>query len=286
MLIMKAKPFNEKLLAKFEPPYFVQPKINGDRCFVKWENERPKMLTPEGNEKLMLPHLTEQLTELYEHLDKNVVLDGELYSHGMEHQDIHSITGRTVNLHPDYRYIEYWIFDTISEQPQYSRINVVKDIGDHLRVFIGSRRYPHLHTVNTNEVWKADLLGCAFAFYIKHGYEGIIIRNAEAPYEFKRSGNVLKMKAKGEVVCEVVGYQQEKTINGELKHSLGALTVKSERGITFKVGTGFTTKERHNLWLECISSKYHLKGRKIKVKYFELSKDGKPSPAIFKGFVT
>jgi len=105
------------------------------------------------------------------------------------------------------------------------------------------------------------------------GYEGIIVRHTQAPYELKRSLYVMKFKAKKEDDYEIVGYQEEMSILGEPKNSLGAVICKSGDGNIFNVGSGFTAEQRYNLW----TNKEELLGKTAKVKYQHLT-TGKQVP--------
>jgi DNA ligase-1 len=105
------------------------------------------------------------------------------------------------------------------------------------------------------------------------GYEGIIVRHLNAPYEIKRSTWVMKFKAKKEDDYEIVGYQEEIDKEGNPKGTLGAVICKSGDGNFFSVGTGFSKDERIDLWL----SKEGLVGKTLKVKYQHLT-TGKQVP--------
>ena len=90
--IMKAVPFEEKRLAKWNPPYIVQPKYDGVRCRAVPLETGPKgdeymLLSSEENVIFSVPHLNEVLSGL--HLKAE--LDGELYCHGMNFEEIISI---------------------------------------------------------------------------------------------------------------------------------------------------------------------------------------------------
>ena len=60
--IMKAYPFEEKRLAKWEPPYIVQPKYDGVRCrAVPLDNGDFLLLSSEENPIFSVPHINEAL---------------------------------------------------------------------------------------------------------------------------------------------------------------------------------------------------------------------------------
>lgn len=104
-------------------------------------------------------------------------------------------------------------------------------------------------------------------------WEGLMYRNADAPYEFKRSQNILKIKKWHDIELPVTGFQE-----GLGKHEgrLGALLV-NYKGNTVSVGSGFNDQEREAIWsqlTESTSFLYSMMRRGdlyIKVKYFEES---------------
>src|SRR4030042_2066029 len=94
--IMLAYPLEEKRLLKWQPPFLCQPKLDGERCRVLWHNGHAVMVSSEENVINSCPHILEQLDTLPPELQ--VEYDGELYIHGMAHQDIMSRVSRTINL--------------------------------------------------------------------------------------------------------------------------------------------------------------------------------------------
>ena len=97
--------------------------------------------------------------------------------------------------------------------------------------------------------------------------EGIMINISNAPYECKRSKNILKGKVFQDVDLKVIGFQEG---NGNFENTLGALVVEY-KGNKVAVGSGYTLEERDNLW----NKRESLIGKIITVQYFEESKDSK-----------
>jgi hypothetical protein len=91
--IMKCYPFEEKRLAKWSPPYIVQPKYDGVRCRAIPTQSGYILLSSEENVIFSVPHLN----QIFNALHLNCELDGELYCHGMSFEEIVSITSRTVS---------------------------------------------------------------------------------------------------------------------------------------------------------------------------------------------
>ena len=253
--IMKCYPFEEKRLAKWQPPYIVQPKYDGDRCRAiplqtGINGDEYLLVSSEENVIFSVPHINAEFSRL----KLNAELDGELYCHGMNHEQIHGIVSRTVNFHQDSRAIQFHLFDIINDQPQMKRQLIIENLRG-LSPWI--KVVPFWLCSNLDEVLRA------YDKIIEQGYEGIIVRDVNAPYVRKRSTQVMKFKPKQEDEYEIVGTQEEVDIYGTPKDSLGSLVCKSNDGNLFNVGTGFTADRRRELW----DIRGILPGMKAKVKY-------------------
>lgn len=99
--------------------------------------------------------------------------------------------------------------------------------------------------------------------------EGIMLNIADAPYECKRSKNLLKVKVFNTADLKVIGYEEG---TGRNSGRLGALVV-DYKGNEVKVGSGFTDEQRESLWLCRDHEKMTLIGKIIEVQYFEETKN-------------
>jgi DNA ligase-1 len=250
---MKCYPFEEKRLAKWSPPYIVQPKYDGVRCRAVPSSLNAGdylLLSSEENVIFSAPHILAELKRLR----LNAELDGELYCHGKSFEEIYSITSRTVNLHPNYLDIKLVIFDIVNREPQMKRTLIIENL---------KRLSPFIQVA---PFWLCESLADIIKVYdilIKDSYEGIIVRHFEAPYEIKRSTWVMKFKPKKQDTYKIVTAVEEVSIEGNLKNTLGALVCESGDGNLFNVGTGFTDEQRQQLW----DIRGILPGMYAKVKY-------------------
>ena len=78
---------------------------------------------------------------------------------------------------------------------------------------------------------------------VKVGGEGLMIREPESIYEGKRSGTLLKVKTHEDAEATVIGHKPGK---GKFTGLMGSLRVRTEEGLEFSVGTGFTVEQRKN----------------------------------------
>lgn len=253
--IMKCYPFEEKRLAKWPTPYILQPKFDGVRC-----RAIPLKTGPKGNEYLLLsseenviysvPHINEALSSL----QLRAELDGELYCHGMSFEEIFSITSRTINFHHNFKEIKFHVFDIVNDQPQMKR-----------QILVDALRGIHPY-IAISPFWLCESLEDIMRVFdrvIELGYEGIIVRHNMAPYQRKRSTLVMKFKPKKSDGYKIIGYEEEISIEGVPKGSLGSLQCKSGDGNVFSVGTGFSRDQRDQLW----QVREGLNGKVAKVKY-------------------
>uniref|UniRef100_A0A6M3K040 Putative DNA ligase domain protein n=1 Tax=viral metagenome TaxID=1070528 RepID=A0A6M3K040_9ZZZZ len=265
--IMLCYPFEEKRLEKWEPPYLVQPKLDGERCRAIVGGATPSsylrlLLSSEQNIIESVPHINEALDKL-DFLDE---LDGELYIHGASFEEIHSIVGRTVNIHPDYKSMEFHIFDKVD--PEASQVKRISDLAKHSHYF-----KPPLIVVPTYTANNLDEIMSIYDRICNMGYEGIIVRHLMAPYIRRRSLYMLKFKPKKDDWYKVIGYKEEVDKDGNPKDRLGALVCVGNDETVFSVGSGLTEDDRRALW----NSRETLKGKLCHVQYQHLT-SGKGVP--------
>lgn len=256
---MKCYPFEEKRLARWQPPYIIQPKYDGVRCrsiHVETGLKMDEILLLSSEENIIhsVPHINSELDRLL--IDAE--LDGELYCHGKSFDDIYSITSRTVNIRPDYEQIKFHVFDIVNNLSQMKRtllIDSLRGLSPYLEIA------PFWLCENLDDVMRA------YDIIVGMGYEGIIVRHFMAPYERKRSTMVMKFKPKQQDKYEIVGVTEMIDKDGNPKNTLGALICKSGDGNLFNIGTGFTNERRAELW----SIRAALPGQVAIVKYQHLT---------------
>ena len=258
-------------MLRWNPPYLVQPKLNGERCRALLLDE-PVMLSSEENLITSCPHILEELrviTQRFPEL-KGLELDGENYSHGTLLQDIHSIVSRkTGGLHDDYLDISFHVFDLALDIPQSMRIQALVKLFD----LLGETQ--HIRMVPNYEASTLAGINYYLEQFMLQGFEGIIVRDKDAHYVRRRSTQMMKFKPRKGDVYQIVGLQEEVSIHGEKKGTLGAFFLRGNDDTVFKVGTGFTAEQRKEY--------YHpgLVGKWAKILYQTKSKDGVPCHSVF-----
>ncbi|MCK4307869.1 hypothetical protein KAW50_06570, partial [candidate division WOR-3 bacterium] len=195
--IQLAYPFEEKRLLKWKPPYIVQPKYDGERCrAIPIGEGKYMLLSSQENPFFSVPHIVEELSNLG--IDKE--LDGELYCHGMNFEDVHSIVSRTANLHYNHKAIKFHVFDYVSEEPQGMRLHTL------VPLLTWTGRTTHLVSTPYYICYSLEDIMRTYDLLLNKGYEGIVVRHLEAPYMRKRSIYMMKFKPKKEDIYEILGY--------------------------------------------------------------------------------
>lgn len=102
---------------------------------------------------------------------------------------------------------------------------------------------------------------------VEAGGEGVMINIADAPYECKRTSNLLKVKIMYTMDLKIIGFE-EGLVGTKFDGTLGALVV-DYKGYSVKVGSGFSEEDREYFW----NNQDELLGRVIEVQCFEETQD-------------
>jgi len=117
--------------------------------------------------------------------------------------------------------------------------------------------------LQTAQQWKVknhNELMSNLEFITKAGAEGLMLHRGSSLYKGKRNGDLLKLKLHEDAEAVVIDH-----ITGKGKYSqmMGAMIVETKDGLRFKLGTGFSDKERRNPPEigEVITFKFHGKSK-------------------------
>jgi len=253
----------------------VQEKYDGVRCIIIKRNGITKAFTRQG--KLIPLTYIEKVVKSLPY--DNILLDGEL-THG-NRTETTSITSKLLkgNVDVDDRDLIYNIFDMIPYQafaesnrlltePLHSRLITVEKLV--LNCASSRLQFAETHITNTK-----DKVMELYNEVISRGGEGLIVKDPEGLYQFKRHKSWAKFKQINYCTLEVVNI-----IEGTGKHigKLGAITCTTSDGkIEISVGTGFTDELRESMWAQGEA----MIGRFVEVKFNELQWDREGKPYLF-----
>ena len=166
---------------------YSQPKLDGIRCVA----DANGLWTRSGKAITSCPHIWESV-EPFILANPGIVLDGELYNHELK-ADFNKITSlvRRVKCKPAEieearELVQFHVYDCYnSNQPDMlfkERIVLTNALASDV-----------VHIVQTDYASFQEELDALYSDYMERGYEGQMVRN-DAPYECKRSKNLLKRK--------------------------------------------------------------------------------------------
>ena len=282
MQVQLAKPYDHKYLMKFSGTGFYSRKFDGKRMYYLDD------IAYSRDEKICRPapiaHITEQITTCPELNDW--VTDGEVLYFNEDYSENFkkaiSLTSR-IERSPECERLYYVIFDIVHSDffriEEDSDVPFAEEYATLLKKLEAKPIEGRCDLLKTKlpNIYVAHQSSDLFAFTNHPQYkqwEGLMLRDSGAPYQYKRTDKLLKIKQWHDIECKVIGVKA-----GVGKHlgRLGALIV-DYKGYVVSVGSGFDDQEREILWRECkeggrlynslVNGELY-----IKVKYFEESTD-------------
>jgi len=233
----------------------IEVKLDGVRVLAVCKSGKVELFSRNGKQFHNFPHIIEEIEAV---LAVNIapydcVLDGEVMSADfqdlmkqLQRKDGKKATDAVLHLF-DFIPLENFLAGSW-DKPQTTRSNYVKywvkenaDLLEH--VVACEWEDVDLDTPEGEQRFK-DINAAAVA----GGYEGVMIKDVDAPYECKRTHAWLKAKPFIEVTLEVVGVEEG---TGRNEGRLGAVVCSGKddgKDIRVNVGSGFTDDNRSVFW--------------------------------------
>ena len=233
---------------------FIEVKLDGVRVItIVYPEGRVDMFSRNGKELVNFPHIVEQFKKTVTGVREPVVFDGEVMSSSFQDlmKQVHrkdNVKANDAKLHLfdllTLEAFEQGIYP-VSQENRSSKLRAWKDlwaeetadieiVGQELVDLDTNQGYARFKEINQQAV--------------AGGYEGIMIKDAAAHYECKRSHAWLKLKPFIEVSLEVSNVEEG---TGKNLGRLGALVcsgVDDGKAILVNVGSGFSDLDRDNFW--------------------------------------
>ena len=251
--------------------WFASRKIDGVRCSFYWNGK--KILTASrggGTYEYSTQHIT-QNPKFIEFFKKHpdYILDGELYKHGKQLQEI-SGAARLEKNAVDCDWLEYYIYDImIPDKTFYDRLQILKEIKEELGLsFNPYKEWKNgdlqLQMVPQEKVSGYENIMKLHNQYVEEGWEGVVIRNPDKVYGFgKRTNDMIKIKRYKDSEFLVIGYELGLRGIEDM-----VFICETPTGNSFKAKP-MGSKEVKDEYVENFDSKY--KGHMATVKYFYYS---------------
>lgn len=195
---------------KVQFPCMVDKKYNGGRIVACADG----FFTRKGEPYVSIPHIVEALQPLFDKYP-DLVLDGEGYNH-----DLRFKLNETMSILRTTKLSRITV-EFLKRSEQLVRLYVYDGYGfDGITAQTGNlerrkalknllKNIPYIVWVDFDIANDLDAVYAIYDNHVKQGYEGSIIRNCNAPYEHKRSHNLLKVKptddAEGVIISVIEG---------------------------------------------------------------------------------
>lgn len=263
--VMLAEKYWDRMeeLEKINPDIIITQKYDGVRCVAIHDKSGVKLFSRQGKPIEGLHDLEEQLLWL-----PFGCFDGELLLNkdNIPSKDLYRETVTVVNSKDqDKKNIVFNIFDTCEIKefengycaaPCIERKKVIQELEEQMKPDWW-KSVPILYYGKYDKNIVQQELNKQIA--LEH--EGVMVNIANAPYEAKRTKNILKVKAMQDCDLKIIGFEEG---TGKNKGTLGAIIV-DYKGFEVRVGSGFTDQDREYFW----ANQNELLGRVITVQYFE-----------------
>lgn len=272
--------FNVQLANKyFDKPEFVEgktfaitTKIDGGRIIALKENGQVTFYTRAGQKYEGLVDLED---EMYRLMPDNICLDGEItllnrgnLSSKEAYKETMKIVRQTTNM--EKHGIKMLVFDWMPASDfkrQYCPIPYKKRSDEMEALFVGLPALPtYFETLpflyigdDTSKI--TEILEDQIA----RGEEGIMINICDAPYEFKRTNYLLKVKKFNSADLRIIGFEEG---TGKYVGMLGALICGYKDNVV-RVGSGLTDEQRKEIW----QNRPKYLDTIVEISYFEETKD-------------
>jgi DNA ligase-1 len=187
----------------------------------------------------------------------DVSIDGELWISRDNFQPLMSCV-RKIIAGECWKRVKFMMFDLPKNDNRF-RIRVKK-----MQNIARQTQSPYLKAIEQFNVANLAQLNNKLEQVIVNNGEGLMLHLASAYYNVGRTAHLLKLKKNQDAEATVIEHIKGK---GKYQQLLGSLKVKTDEGIIFKIGSGFTDLERANP---------PAIGTIITYKYNGLTKAGKP----------
>lgn len=263
--VMLAEKYWDRInkLEEEKPDIIITQKLDGIRAVAKVRDGNVEIFSRQGKPIEGLKDIEEELKEL-----ENGFYDGELLldKEDMPSKDLYRETVQVVNSKSKHKSnVVFNIFD-------YIPLNDFV-IGHSEMNCLNRKRFVYEKLRKIEPDWLKPVEILYYGKYDKRivqqeldkqislEHEGVMVNLANAPYEGKRTKNILKVKAMQDCDLKIIGFEEG---TGKNKGTLGAVIV-DYKGFEVKVGSGFTDQDRDYFW----DNRKELLGRVITVQYFE-----------------
>ena len=240
----------------------IETKLDGVRVLAVFNSGVVTLYSRNGKVFNNFSHIENALYECYQEIwqlifnrnpyAENFVLDGEII--GDSFQDLMKQAHRKKDA--DASDSRYYVFDAIPliefqsgswSVKQHKRIEMLESVRDQFKETDCLRVMPGI-TVNLATPEGHDIMRRFAEDAVAEGYEGIMIKDLDAPYECKRTKSWLKWKPTITVDLTISDFEEGTGRNSGRLVAIVCEGVDDERNIRVNVGSGFSDTNRDEYW--------------------------------------
>jgi ATP-dependent DNA ligase len=250
-------------------PCYIQPKLDGIRCIAKRESDGSVSLwSRQGKRFTSMGHIETALATI-KNFTAEIYLDGELYVHGDEFQDLVGSIKRDVADEESVK-VQYHIYDVVNlAMPGLHFEQRNKFIYEFIKPFAKDC----IKVVETGLLIDKDGITYGLHRYINSGYEGAMLRNLKGSYKVGgRSADLQKLKLFIDEEFEIVGAEQ----NVGRQEAQCTVLCKTKAGTVFGVKPEGDDAVREQYWRDFKAGK--LVGKFLTVRFFSWTTSENPVP--------
>ena len=251
--------------------WWVSRKLDGVRAFVRKKEKVFSSVSRQGKnydpaftkifEQKDLSKLIARIAKASGVEESEIVLDGELYKHGMTLQQISGaarLDEYTADRHDP---LQFWLFDfghpTYTAEERCKLLNELNDDFDN----------PYIVICNHINLQSYESIKVMHDVWVKDGFEGAICRDAARTYNYGgRDDRMIKIKEFKDDEFEIIGWKEG------LRDEDMCFTCQTEDGKQFDCKPMGDKKQK----LQYIEDMTDLIGKFLTVKYFNYTPDGIP----------
>jgi ATP-dependent DNA ligase len=207
---------------KLDIPCEAEPKCDGNRGIIFRENGEIKIVSRNGTEIYFFDHIRNEMDDFLKDRPDTFYVDGEIFTHDLTFNVINGLCNKKpskqkkISKKQEEKYakdaiymskVKYYIFDCFDTDHLNMSLKVRKTI---LKKMFENKNYQHLILIDSCIINNESEIKIKHNEYVNNGYEGIILRNLDSPYELKkRSKYLLKYKEFEDEEFDIVGYESD-----------------------------------------------------------------------------
>ena len=255
-----AQKFELKRIKDMESVY-VEPKLDGIRCFAIVENGEAQLFARSGK---LISNFDSTIGAALGELGDGCY-DGELM--GEDFVALMRQAYRKENVDIEHAFLSLFDYLPLEEWKSGDVVMTTQERYTELNAHFDAISTPYITIVERHEVPARleDIMALHHTF-VQEGFEGAMVKTIDAPYRFGRSYDVMKVKEFHDVDLPIIGLEEG---TGRHVGRLGAVKIDFN-GVIVKVGSGFSDEQREQVWNDQDS----FMGRIIEVRYQEVTPDG------------